>query len=51
MHDVAIHDGKFYGVDAGEHPGWSISVPQYQRSGWPALNSPSGGYVFKIDMI
>jgi len=51
MHDVAIHNGQFYGVDAGEHPGWSISVPEYQRPGWPPLNSPTGGYVFKIDMI
>jgi hypothetical protein len=51
MHDVAISKGQFYGIDAGEHPGWSISVPEYQHPGWPPLNSPSGGYVFKIDMI
>jgi hypothetical protein len=51
MHDMAIHNGQFYGIDAGEHPGWSISVPEYQRPGWPPLNSPSGGYVYKIDII
>ena len=51
MHDVTIHKGQLYGVDAGEHPGWSIDVPQFQRPGFPPLNSPSGGYVFRIDLI
>ena len=50
-HDIAIRDGQFYGVDAGEHPGWSIDNPAYQRTGWPPLNSPYGGCVFKIDPI
>jgi hypothetical protein len=50
-HDIAIHDGVFYGVDAGEHPRWSIDNPKYQRPGWPPLNSPYGGYVFRIDFI
>lgn len=51
MHDVAVHNGQLYGVDAGEHPSWSIDVPAYQEPGFPPLNSPSGGYVFKIDLI
>jgi hypothetical protein len=51
MHDVCVHNGQLYGVDAGEHPGWSIDVPQYQHPGWPPLNSPSAGYVFKIDLV
>ncbi|HEX3755600.1 MAG TPA: hypothetical protein VHV26_11045 [Rhizomicrobium sp.] len=51
MHDVAVHDGQLYGVDAGEHPSWSIDVPAYQHPGYPPMNSPSGGYVFKIDLI
>jgi hypothetical protein len=50
-HDLAIHNGVFYGVDAGEHPRWAIDNPAYQRPGWPPLNSPFGGYVFKIDFI
>lgn len=50
-HDIAIHQGVFYGVDAGEHPGWPIDNPAYQRSGWPPLNSPFSGYVFKIDFV
>jgi hypothetical protein len=50
-HDLAIHNGVFYGVDAGEHPRWSIDNPAYQRAGWPPLNSPFGGSVFKIDFI
>jgi len=50
-HDLAIHDGVFYGVDAGEHPRWSIDNPKYQRPGWPPLNSPFGGYVFRIDIV
>jgi hypothetical protein len=51
IHDLAINKGQLYGVDAGEHPGWSIDVPQYQHPGFPPLNSPSGGYVFRIDLI
>ena len=51
MHDVTVHEGQLSGVDAGEHPGWSIDKPQYQRPGFPPLNSPSGGYVFKIDIL
>jgi hypothetical protein len=50
-HDIAIHNGVFYGVDAGEHPRWSIDNPAYQRQGWPPLNSPFAGYVFRIDFI
>ena len=50
-HDIAIHDGVFYGVDAGEHPRWAIDNPAYQRPGWPPLNSPYGGYVFRIDIV
>lgn len=51
MHDVAVYKGQLYGVDAGEHPGWSIDNPAYQHPGFPPLNSPSGGYVFRIDLI
>jgi hypothetical protein len=50
MHDVCVLDGQLYGVDAGEHPGWPIDA-KYARPGFPPLNSPSGGYVFKIDLI
>jgi hypothetical protein len=42
----------FYGVDAGEHPGWPVDNPAYQRAGWSEpLNSPFGGYVFRIDFV
>jgi hypothetical protein len=51
MHDVTVNKGQLYGVDAGEHPGWSIDKPEYQRPGFPPLNSPSGGYVFRIDLL
>lgn len=51
MHDVAVHNGELYGVDAGEHPGWSIDIPQFQHQGFPPENSPTGGYVFRIDLI
>lgn len=51
IHDVAVRDGQLYGVDAGEHPGWSIDEPAYQHPGYPPYNSPSGGYVFRIDLI
>jgi hypothetical protein len=51
MHDVTVNNGQLYGVDAGEHPGWSIDKPEYQRPGFPPLNSPSGGYVFRIELL
>lgn len=50
IHDVTIKDGQLFGVDAGEHPGWPIE-PKYERPGFPGLNSPSAGYVFRIDLI
>ena len=50
MHDVTVWNGELYGVDAGEHPGWPIEE-KYARPGFPELNSPSGGYIFKIDLI
>jgi hypothetical protein len=50
-HDIAIHNGVFYGVDAGEHPGWPITNAAYQRPGWPPLNSPFSGYVFRINLV
>ena len=50
MHDVTVWNGQLYGVDAGEHPGWPIDE-KYARPGFPELNSPSGGYVFKIDLV
>jgi hypothetical protein len=50
IHDVTIKDGQLYGVDAGEHPGWPIEA-KYERPGFPGLNSPSAGYVFRIDLI
>jgi len=37
-------------VDAGEHPGWPLDA-KYGHPGFSPLNSPSGGYVFKIDVI
>lgn len=50
MHDVTLLNGQLYGVDAGEHPGWPIES-KYARPGFPELNSPSGGYLFKIDLV
>jgi hypothetical protein len=50
IHDVAVRGGILYGVDAGEHPGWPLK-PAYQRPGFPPLNSPSAGYIFRIDLI
>ena len=50
LHDIAIHRGQLYGVDAGEHPGFSIDVPTFQHSDFPPENSPTGGYVFRIDV-
>jgi hypothetical protein len=51
IHDVAVHNGQLYGVDAGEHPSWSIDVPAWQHPGYPPMNSPSGATVFKIDLV
>ena len=51
MHDVIMYEGQLYGVDAGEHPGWSIDVPEFQHPGYPPLNTSSGATVFKIDLI
>ena len=51
IHDVTVNKGQLYGVDAGEHPGWSIDVPEYQHKGYPPLNSPTGCQIFKIDLI
>lgn len=50
IHDVTVMDGQLYGVDAGEHPGWPIDK-KYARPGFPELNSPSAGYIFKIDLV
>jgi hypothetical protein len=50
IHDVTVLDGQLYGVDAGEHPGWPIEA-KYERPGFPGLNSPSGGYIFRIDLV
>jgi len=51
IHDVTVYNGQLFGVDAGEHPGWSIDKPEYQQKGFPPLNSPSGGQVFRIELI
>jgi hypothetical protein len=50
IHDVAVRGGILYGVDAGEHPGWPLK-PAYQRPGFPPLNSPSAGSIFRIDLV
>jgi hypothetical protein len=50
MHDVAVYNGQLFGVDAGEHPGYSIDVSRFQHKGFPPENSPTGGYVFRIDL-
>jgi hypothetical protein len=50
IHDVTVWNGQLYGVDAGEHPGWPIEK-KYERPGFPGLNSPSAGYIFRIDLI
>ena len=50
MHDVTVWNGQLYGVDAGEHPGWPIDA-KYAQPGFPELNSPSGGTIFRIDLI
>lgn len=38
-HGLAYHDGKFYGCDAGIHPGW------------PNRDSPTAGWIFQIDFV
>jgi hypothetical protein len=50
LHDITIHNGQLYAVDAGEHPGYSIDVPEFQHEDFPPENSPTGGYVFRIDV-
>ena len=51
IHDVTVNNGQLYGVDAGEHPGWSIDKPAYQHPGFPPMNSPTAAYVCRIDLI
>ena len=34
MHDVTVNNGQLSGVDAGEHPGWSIDKPEYSTQGF-----------------
>ena len=36
IHDVTINKGQLYGVDAGEHPSWSIDVPEVPAQRIPA---------------
>jgi hypothetical protein len=50
IHDVCAIDGQLYGVDAGEHPGWPIKE-EYAIKGFPEINSPTGGYIVKIDLL
>jgi hypothetical protein len=50
IHDICAMDGQLYGVDAGEHPGWPINE-KYAQPGFPEINSPTGGYIVKIDLI
>lgn len=38
-HGLAVHDGKLISCDAGFHPGW------------PANESPTSGWIFRIDLI
>jgi hypothetical protein len=38
-HGLAYYDGKFYGCDAGIHPGW------------PNRDSPTAGWIFQIDIV
>ena len=38
-HGLAYHDGKFYGCDAGIHPGWAN------------YDSPTNGWIFQIDIV
>ncbi len=51
VHDVAVYKSQLYGVDAGEHPSWSIDEPEWQHPGYPPMNFPSGATVFKIDLV
>ena len=51
LHDIAVYNGQLFGVDAGEHPGYSIDVPRFQHKGFPPENSPTGGYVFRIEFV
>jgi hypothetical protein len=50
IHDVCVWNGQLYGVDAGEHPGWPLNE-KYAQPGFPELNSPSGGAIFRIDLL
>jgi hypothetical protein len=38
-HGLAMHEGKLIGCDAGIHPGW------------PNNDSPTAGWIFRIDFI
>jgi hypothetical protein len=38
-HGLAMHDGKLISCDAGIHPGW------------PNLDSPTSGWIFRIDFV
>ena len=38
-HGLALHNGQLISCDAGYHPGWAN------------YNSPSSGYVFRIDLV
>ncbi|MBI1353379.1 MAG: hypothetical protein GC160_03455 [Acidobacteria bacterium] len=38
-HGLTVHDGKFYGCDAGIHPNW------------PNYDSPTAGWIFRIDFV
>jgi len=37
-HGLAMHDGALISCDAGIHPGW------------PNFNSPTAGWIFRIDL-
>ena len=38
-HGLAYHNGQLISCDAGYHPGWAN------------LNSPSSGWIFRIDLV
>lgn len=38
-HGLCVHNGKFYGCDAGIHPGWKNYA------------SPTSGYIFEIEFV
>jgi hypothetical protein len=38
-HGLAMHDGVLIGCDAGIHPGW------------PNNDSPTAGWIFRVDFI